>query len=357
MSTRSPIHRRWVALGAIPAAVALTAGLSSAASTGQGSGLRHRAVAMTTVTFMGDYTPAWPAQVPWNVAMSKGWFKDAGLNIVYNLPPTNAAPAQLVGVGKEDVTVSYTPDTLTAASKGLDVKALAAIWDRNVEGIETFDPGVKTPQQLSGKKVAIYDFPMAQLNWKTFSTHYGIKNVQMVSEGNYGVPILLAGKANAIDGAAGGELTDSQIRQHKKATFFVYNQANGIPNFYWFIIDANGSWLKKHSAAAKKFVAVMECATKWSAANPAQAAAIYYKTNLAAGSEQLALQGWKDIVGLETKPFVANKPTGYMDPSIWTSYLHFLTKAKFLTSSVNLSNVLTNNQYVPSSLPSNCASI
>jgi hypothetical protein len=46
-----------------------------------------------------------------------------------------------------------------------------------------------------------------------------------------------------------------------------------------------------------------------------------------------------------------------MDPGIWSSYAQFLSKAKFLTSPVNLSNVLTNNQYVPSSVPSNCASI
>src|SRR5262249_28678988 len=159
---------------------------------------------------------------------------------------------------------------------------------------------------------------------------YGIKNVTMVSEGNYGVPILISGKANAIDGAAGGELTDSQQREHKKATFFVYDQAHGIPDFYWFIIDANGNWLKTHNAAAHKCVAVMECANKWSAEPPDQAAAIYYKRNIAAGSEQLAEQGWKDIVSLETSPFVPNKPLGYMDPSIWSSYVHFLTTAKFL---------------------------
>jgi len=353
MTLRRMTHRRTAKLALITLATALSASLAacstnSSAQSGKGT---------TTITFMGDYNPAWPAQVPWNVAMQKGWFTDAGLNIVYNLPPTNAAPAQLVGVGKEDVTVSYTPDTLTAASKGLDVKALAAIWDKNVEGIETFDPSIKTPQDLSGKSVAVYDFPMAQLNWKTFSTHYGIKNVKMVSEGNYGVPILLAGKADAIDGAAGGELTDSQLREHKHATFFVYDQAHGIPSFYWFIIDANGAWLKTHAAAAHKFVAVMECATKWSADHPSEAAAIYYQRNIAAGSQQLALQGWKDIVSLESSPYVAGKPLGYMDPGIWSSYLQFLNKAKFLSGSVNLNNVLTNNQYVPSSTPTNCASI
>lgn len=345
--------RRAIRLTAIPLAAALAASLASCAA----SGAAQAGKGATTVTFMGDYNPAWPAQVPWNVAMQKGWFTDAGLNIVYALPPTNAAPAQLVGVGKEDMTVSYTPDTLTAASKGLDVKALAAIWDRDVEGIETFDPSVKTPQDLSGKSVAVYDFPMAQLNWKTFSAHYGIKNVTMVSEGNYGVPILLAGKADAIDGAAGGELTDSQLREHKNAKFFVYDAAHGIPSFYWFIIDANGSWLKTHATAARKFVSVMECATKWSTEHPAQAAAIYYQRNIGAGTEQLAQQGLKDILSLESSPYVPGKQLGYMDPAIWSGYLQFLNKAKFLSSRVNLSNVLTNNQYVPSSVPSNCASI
>ena len=92
--------------------------------------------ALTKITFMADYPrPPWVAQIPWVVAMDKGWYKAAGLDVKYVFPATPADPARFIGIGRADITVSYTPDLLTAASKGLKVKALASVFDRNVEGI------------------------------------------------------------------------------------------------------------------------------------------------------------------------------------------------------------------------------
>ena len=120
---------------------------------------------------MADYPrPPWVAQIPWVVAMDKGWYKAAGLDVKYVFPSTPSDPARFIGIGRADVTVSYTPDLLTAAGKGLKVKALASVFDRNVEGIMVWkDSGITTPKQLEGHTVAVYDFPMAKLNWQTFA--------------------------------------------------------------------------------------------------------------------------------------------------------------------------------------------
>ena len=66
--------------------------------------------ALTKVTFMADYPrPPWVAQIPWVVAMDKGWYKAAGLDVKYVFPSTPSDPARFIGIGRADVTVSYTP--------------------------------------------------------------------------------------------------------------------------------------------------------------------------------------------------------------------------------------------------------
>lgn len=303
---------------------------------------------LTKVTFVADYNPAWIAQVPWTVAMEKGWYKEAGLDIDYKLPPSNSDPPRIVGTGKADVTVSYSPDLLVARSKGLDVKALGSLMDQNIEGIMTFDKSVRQPKQLEGKTVAIYDFPMAQINWKTFTDFYKIDRtkVKQVSEGSYGVPLIVSNKVDAIDGAAGAEVTDAELKKKQKSKFWVYQQQNGIPNFYWFVMAANGDFVNKNPAAAKAFVTVTMRGLTWATEHPKEAADIFAKANPRATSVQLAEEGWQNVLRTTGSRFNSSGAAGAMDPSVWKSYAAFLTKQKLLTSDPHVDELLTNNAFV-----------
>jgi putative hydroxymethylpyrimidine transport system substrate-binding protein len=335
------------------AATAVACLALAAAATAQSQRTAAHKASLTKITFMADYPrPPWVAQIPWVVAMNKGWYKAAGLDVKYVFPSTPADPARFIGIGRADITVSYTPDLLTAASKGLKVKALASVFDRNVEGIEVWkSSGITTPKQLEGHTVAIYDFPMAKLNWQTFAAHYGIdtKKVKIVSEGNYGVPLIVANKVDGIDAAAPSELVDSEIQAKKSARFWVYLKQNGIPNFYWFIIAANSDWANKNPAAAKAFVSVTMKAVKWSFQHQKEAVNIFVQTYKKDVSPELASKAWAQIVKYDSTRFEPSKPAGWMDPGIWRSYEQFLVQKKFLTTNVNVDDVLTGNRFVGTS--------
>jgi putative hydroxymethylpyrimidine transport system substrate-binding protein len=336
-------------IGAAAAAVALLFGCGSGGSSSSSAG-DSSSNGMTKITFMADYPrPPWVAQIPWVVAMKKGWYKQAGLDIEYQFPSTPSDPARFIGIGQADLTVSYTPDLLTAKSKGLDVKAVASVFDRNVEGLMVWDDsGITTPKDLEGKTVAIYDFPMAQLNWQTFAAHYGIdtSKVKKVSEGNYGVPLIVSNKVDAIDAAAPSELVDAEQQAGKNARFWVYLKENGIPDFYWFVIAGNGKWVAAHPDAVKKFVSVTERGVQWAMAHPKEAVQIFHDEYPKDVSLKLATAAWDQILKYDRDRFVAGKPAGWMDPQIWASYEQFLMQHKFLTSDVDVNSLLTDNQYV-----------
>lgn len=346
MTTR---QSRFAILGL--ALVALLAALAGCGGSSDSSAGESSSSGLTKVRFISDYNPPWVGQVPFDVALEKGWFKEAGLDVDYKLPPSNAEPPRLVGTGNADVTVSYSPDLLVAASKGLKVKALASIMDRNIGGLFTLDPSIQNPKDLEGKTVAVYDFPMSQLNWDTFAKHYGIdqSKVKKVSEGSYGVPLVVSGKVDAADGAAGGEVTDAEMKSGKKAKFWVYQPQNGIPKFYWFVIAGNSDWVQNNPEAAKQFVATLLRAQKWSEENPVEAAKIFAKRNPRATSEEAAVKGWADLLRYTKGRFVPSKPAGWMDPAIWQSYEKFLVAQKYLSKPVDPSTLLTDNKYVPGS--------
>jgi ABC-type nitrate/sulfonate/bicarbonate transport system substrate-binding protein len=335
---------------ALVAALAVTLAACGGGGSSSSSGSGASSGGMTKINFMADYPrPPWVAQIPWVVAMKKGWYKEAGLDVNYQFPSTPADPARFVGIGQSDLTVSYTPDLLTAKQKGLDVKALASVFDRNVEGIMVWgDSGITTPKQLEGKTVAIYDFPMAQLNWQTFAKHYGIDTgkVKKVSEGNYGVPLITANKVNAIDAAAPSELVDAELHAKKPARFWVYLKENGIPDFYWFVIAGNGKWLSENPDAARKFVAVTERGVAWAMANPKEAVQIFHDAYPKDVSMELATKAWDQILKYDKTRFVNGKPAGWMDPKIWQSYEQFLQQNQFLKGTVDVNSLLTGNQYV-----------
>ena len=306
----------------------------------------------TTINVIEDYpSPHWIAQVAWWLAKDKGFYSDVGLTVNFMLPPTPPDPAKFIATGKVDMGISYTPDLLTAASQGLDFAAVASLMDRNTEGIMCrSDAGVKTPQDLVGKTVAIYDFPMAQLNWSLFLEHYGIdpSKVNKVSEGNYGVPLIVANKAQCIDAAAPEELVDARLQMKQPdAPFFLYDTSQGIPNFYWFVIAANRSFANQNPEAVKRFVGATIKGLQYAQQHPDEAKAEFLK--IAPDQDPtLAQQGWDQISKIEFNAdgslnrFYPSDPVGFMRPDLWQSFQQVLVDHKLIDQPVDVTKYVTN---------------
>lgn len=364
----SPLLRRG---GVLAVAAAIVVGCSSTGASGAPSSAAASAATESmapsasaaaeasftpiSMTVVEDYpAPHWIAQIPWWMAKEKGFYSDLGLDVTFQLPPTPSDPAKFIATGKVEMGISYTPDLLTAASQGLDFVAVGSLMDRNTEGIMCWkDSGVTTPKDLEGKTVAVYDFPMAQLNWDLFLKHWGVdpSKVKKVSEGNYGVPLIVAGKADCIDAAAPMELQDAQLQANKEAVFFLYDESQGIPNFYWFVLAANRDFATKNPEAVRRFTEATLKGFQYAKDHPDEVKTLF--TKIAPDQDPtMAALAWESLAGIEYNAdgtlnrFYPDDPPGFMRPELWSSFQDILVENGLQESKVDV-NKYVSNDYLP----------
>ena len=122
------------------------------------------------LTLVLDWTPN-TNHTGFYVAMEKGYYKDAGIELEIVQPPEDGAEV-LVASGKANFGVSF-QDTMAGALSGdnaLPIKAVAAITQHNTSGIMSRkNDGITSPKGLEGKNYATWDMPIEKAMLKKCS--------------------------------------------------------------------------------------------------------------------------------------------------------------------------------------------
>src|SRR5215217_4629520 len=93
-------------------------------------------------------------------ALDRGYFKRAGLDVKPQVPSDPSAPIKEVAAGRVDLAISYEPEVLLAAERGLDVEAVAAVVDSPLTSLISLPRGaIASPADLNGKTVGTAGIP------------------------------------------------------------------------------------------------------------------------------------------------------------------------------------------------------
>jgi NitT/TauT family transport system substrate-binding protein len=96
----------------------------------------------------------WPGWVAWDIAVEKGWFKQAGVNVEFSwfeyVPSMDAFAA-----GKVDAVSMTNGDALVTGSTGAPSKCILANDYSNGNDMVVAKPGIKTLAELKGKKIGV----------------------------------------------------------------------------------------------------------------------------------------------------------------------------------------------------------
>ena len=96
----------------------------------------------------------WPGWVAWQVAIDKGWFKQAGVDVKFEWFDYSAS-MDAFSAGKIDAVTMTNGDALvTGASGGRSVMVMLTDYSNGNDMI-VGKPGIKSLKDLKGKKVAV----------------------------------------------------------------------------------------------------------------------------------------------------------------------------------------------------------
>lgn len=284
------------------------------------------------------------------MAQKLGYFKEAGLDVSIHTPADPAAPIKLLAAGRTDLAISYEPEVLLAADKGLEVLAVGALVNRPLTSmIWLKKSGIKGVAGLRGKTVATAGIPYQDAYLKTILTraHLQPSDVKAVNVGFGLLPALVGGSAQAmLGGFLNVEGVDLRLRGKDPVVTPV--DRLGVPTYDELVLAARRRKLEEDPREIQLFLAALARGTAAAAANPKAATA----TLLAANPELDPKLTRAEVAA--TLPLLNpprhGKPYGYMNPRQWRTFTGWMRDNGLISGLPPASDVLSND-YLPGKIP------
>ena len=235
-----------------------------------------KAEAPPKLTLMLDWFPN-VDHLPIYVAREQGYFSEKGLEIKILIPSDTSDALKLAASGSVDIAISYQPQTIIAASEGLDIIAVGRLIEHPLTTLLFLEgKGINKPSDLEGKSIG-YTVPgLMDVLLKAFAGINGIKNYTPINVGFTIVPSLVAGKVDAIMGPFKTYETVAMRHKGYQTGYFELEQW-GIPDYDELIFVCGAKALKEKEKLIKMFSMAVDRGIAYSRANPEKALEQYFK--------------------------------------------------------------------------------
>jgi len=139
------------------------------------AGLTGLSAETTKINFLLNWTISGD-HAPYYVAMDKGWFKEEGLDVNVMIGQGSGFSVQMVDAGKAQIGISDAPVPIEARAKGARIKIVGIIFDKHPNCMFFWkDSGIKVPQDIKGKTVAVPASDGHKVMWPAFAKMIGLE--------------------------------------------------------------------------------------------------------------------------------------------------------------------------------------
>jgi putative hydroxymethylpyrimidine transport system substrate-binding protein len=273
-------------------------------------------------------------------AIDKGFFRQVGLDVKPQVPSDPSAPIKEVAAGRVDLAISYEPEVLLAADKGLDVEAVGAVAGSPLTSLISLPGGgIASAADLSGKTVGTAGIPYQSDYLETILRTAGVSpsSAEEVNVGLNLLPTLIGGRVDAILGGF-RNIEGVDLRLRGLQPRIVPVDQLGVPTYDELVLVARKSTVDDHPEAIRAFIEALGRGTDYARAHQQEAA----NTVISAGKGLDPMQTRAEVAA--TLPFLAppqGKPYGYMDPNAWRAYAAWMAEHDLISSAPSPSDVLT----------------
>ncbi len=273
------------------------------------------APARTRVTLCFD-SPLGPSQAPYYLALEKGWYASAGLDVKL-LPGGDGADAvRAVEAGNADIGAADASVVLAYRAGGTPVRIIASVGDKNPScAFFISGSGIEKPLDLEKKKIAVDPFDEQRLLFPLFARENGIhpQDVAFQSmESSQRIVALASGSVDATFGtldhaqALGAALGPQRLGRLLWADF-------GF-DLYGTCLFVRESSLKKIPSALRSFLSASFKAWEYAIRHPDQAVSAVAKHRIVDPRDMKRLEdGLADVKALFDTPVYRTKGIGCLD--------------------------------------------
>jgi putative hydroxymethylpyrimidine transport system substrate-binding protein len=282
-------------------------------------------------TLMLDWFPN-VDHLPIYVARHQGFFADEKIEIKILSPSETSDALKLAAAGNVDIAVSYEPQTIIAAARGLDIVAFGRLIEHPLTTLLFLKgKGIETPQDLEGKKIG-YTVPgLMDVLLDAFAKLNGIQQYSSINVGFSIVQSLTAGKVDAVMGPFKTYETVTMAHKGYEVGYFELEKW-GIPDYDELIFVTSNKAMKKSQAGLTRFSRVVDRAIDYVRANPEKALELYFK-EVPEADRKTETDAFK-----LTLPYYAHSQK--MDVTRWQQFADFAFKYDLIEKPVDVKTVL-----------------
>ncbi len=281
-------------------------------------GLALPAAAADRMTVLLDWFVN-PDHGPLYVALERGYFREAGIDVDFKAPADPNDPPKLVAAGKADLAISYQPQLHMQADRGLPLVRVATLVATPLSSLVVLKDGpIKKIGDLKGRTIgfSVGGFEDAILRAMLEKHGLTLKDVTLVNVNFSLSPALISGKVDAVIGAYRNfELNQLDILKKPGRAFYV--EEEGVPAYDELIVVANRKDISNPRSAA--FVAAIERGVQYLVNHPDESWALFIKGRKELNDEL------NRRAGRDTLPRFALRP-GALDRKRYEAFAAFLKK-------------------------------
>jgi len=258
-----------------------------------------------------------PDHAPLIVAVERGYFREAGLEVKLVAPADPNDPPKLVAAGKADIAVSYQPQLHVQVGQGLPLKRIATLVATPLNSLVVLKDGpIKSIADLKGKKIGFSVGGFEDALLKAMLARHGLKlaDVTLVNVNFSLSPALIGGNVDAVIGAFRNfELNQMDIVNKPGRVFYV--EEEGVPVYDELILVAHKDLVSDPRLA--KLVAALERGVLYLINHPDASWQLFIKAHKDLNDE-LNRRAWRD-----TLPRFAKRPAA-LDEGRYRRFAEFL---------------------------------
>lgn len=301
--------------------------------------------ALKEITLVLDWTPN-TNHTGIYVALEKGYFEEAGLDVEVVQPPEDGAEV-LVASGRAQFGISF-QDSMASAIAGdnaLPITAVASIIQHNTSGIiSRKGEGMDVPKGMEGHTYATWNGPIELGTIKQVVEKDGgdFDKIELIP--STVTDEVSALKTKSVDSiwifyAWAGVKTELEGLE---TDYFAFADIDPVFDYYTPVLISGNTFLEEEPETAKAFLAALSKGYEDAIANPEEAAEILCKAAPELDSE-LVLASQKYLA----EQYQADASQwGYIDAERWNNFYTWVNENELTEDEVPLDTAFTND-YLP----------